>query len=407
LSSPGLSSSYGSTAHPDSSAAPSRREREETNEEDDGGNVSSSASASTSSDSASHHNASHSRSLRAEGKSKDQAKGDCAASRKRKRVFMSVSETSVSSSGSEGNERTIGIAPAGGSDRTVVAARSGGVSNSHPHPVRNLKEREDEQLTTVEGQLRKNPHMSEEEARIAAKREYNRRNAARARSRNKSLLQDLQDKVSKLNRFTEELQRTNDILRAQLELLSKQNETLMAEAAAASSSTSTSSQAPSDVLMPQQALAPQPAPLPNPSAPTAPLQGPPASQAQSLLNAVGLFSQLLQLQSLMNQAQQPQAQASQPPLPIQDQVSAPQAPLTPTIASSAMAVAKHGTTVTPSPTSRPLDGSAYAIAPSVAGIGGAEPPAAMAAEEGWAGQQPGVKTTHHVTPASGPSPPKT
>jgi hypothetical protein len=320
-----------------------RRERDKTNEEDDGDNVSSSASACTSSSVTNH--ASYSGPLISERHGKDQARSDILASRKRKRVFMSVSETSVSSSGSEGNDRTSGMAPSGGVERKT-AARSGGLSNSQPLTLRTTKVKEDDQLTTVEGQLRRNPRMSEEEARLAAKREYNRRNAARARSRNKSLLQELQEKVAKLNRFTEELQRTNDILRAQLELLSKQNETLMAEAAAASSP------APSDTPMPQQV---QPASLPNPSVPPASLQAPP-SQAQSLLNAVGLFSQLLQLQSLMNQAQQPPSQAAQPTLPLQDHVSSPQAPVTPTMAPGA--VAAHGASVTPSPTSRPLDGSA-------------------------------------------------
>lgn len=335
LSSPGLSSS--SSKQSDSSGAPLRRERDETNEEDDGDNVSSSASACTSTSVTNH--AAHARPLISERHDNDHTNGDLLASRKRKRVFMSVSETSVSSSGSEENVRTRGIAPTGGAER-IMAARPGGLSNSHSLSLRSTQEKEDD-LTTVEGQLRRNPHMSEEEARLAAKREYNRRNAARARSRNKSLMQELQEKVSKLNRLTEELQRTNDILRAQLELLSKQNETLMAEAAAASSP------AASDVPSPQQV---QPASLLNSSVPTAPLQAPP-SQAQSLLNAVGLFSQLLQLQSLMNQAQQPQSQASQPPLQVQDQVSTPQVPVTPTMTSSA--VATHGTTVTPSPTSRP------------------------------------------------------
>jgi hypothetical protein len=92
-----------------------RRERDETTEEDDGDNVSSSASDCTSTSVT--NRVSHARPLISERHDNDQAKGDLLASRKRKRVFMSVSETSVSSSGSDVNVRTSGLAPAGGAER--------------------------------------------------------------------------------------------------------------------------------------------------------------------------------------------------------------------------------------------------------------------------------------------------
>lgn len=74
-------------------------------------------------------------------------------------------------------------------------------------------------LCTAEGQMAKNPGMSYEEAKEAAKREYNRRNAARARVRNKDMVKGLQRRVSELTKLTSELQRTNEILRSQLEIL--------------------------------------------------------------------------------------------------------------------------------------------------------------------------------------------
>lgn len=81
--------------------------------------------------------------------------------------------------------------------------------------------------TTAEGQMAINPNMTAKVASTEAKREYNRRNAARARKRNKHLVGDLQEKVHKLTRRAEDLERSNDVLQAQLEVLQSQNRDLL------------------------------------------------------------------------------------------------------------------------------------------------------------------------------------
>jgi hypothetical protein len=82
-------------------------------------------------------------------------------------------------------------------------------------------------LTTPEGQLAMNPKLTSKAAATEAKREYNRRNAARARKRNKHMVGGLQEKVHSLTRRAEELQRSNDVLQAQLEVLQTQNRDLL------------------------------------------------------------------------------------------------------------------------------------------------------------------------------------
>jgi hypothetical protein len=82
-------------------------------------------------------------------------------------------------------------------------------------------------LTTPEGQLAMNPKLTLKAAATEAKREYNRRNAARARKRNKHAVGELQDKVHSLARRAEDLQRSNDVLQAQLEVLQTQNRDLL------------------------------------------------------------------------------------------------------------------------------------------------------------------------------------
>jgi hypothetical protein len=83
-------------------------------------------------------------------------------------------------------------------------------------------------LTTPEGQMAMNPgKLTAKAAATEAKREYNRRNAARARKRNKHMVGDLQEKVHSLTKRTEDLQRSNDVLRAQLEVLQTQNRDLL------------------------------------------------------------------------------------------------------------------------------------------------------------------------------------
>jgi hypothetical protein len=81
--------------------------------------------------------------------------------------------------------------------------------------------------TTTEGQMAMNPNMTLKAACTEAKREYNRRNAARARKRNKNMVGDLQEKVHSLTRRAEDLQRSNDVLQAQLEVLQSQNRDLL------------------------------------------------------------------------------------------------------------------------------------------------------------------------------------
>jgi hypothetical protein len=74
-------------------------------------------------------------------------------------------------------------------------------------------------MATVAGQLARNPSYSTEEAKDAAKREYNRLNAARARVRQKDRLQTLEKDYAKLSELTTRLQRENDILKSQLDVL--------------------------------------------------------------------------------------------------------------------------------------------------------------------------------------------
>jgi hypothetical protein len=82
-------------------------------------------------------------------------------------------------------------------------------------------------LTTPEGQMAMNPKLTAKAAGTEAKREYNRRNAARARKRNKHHVGGLEEKVYSLTKRTEDLQRSNDVLQAQVEVLQRQNQVLL------------------------------------------------------------------------------------------------------------------------------------------------------------------------------------
>lgn len=73
-------------------------------------------------------------------------------------------------------------------------------------------------LTTVEGQLELNPHLTIDQAKDAAKKEYNRRNAARARLRSKHHLTELQEKVAALQDRLEQITKENQHLKAELEV---------------------------------------------------------------------------------------------------------------------------------------------------------------------------------------------
>jgi len=79
-------------------------------------------------------------------------------------------------------------------------------------------------MATVEGQLASDPGLSLEDAKLQAKREYNRQNAARARVRNKEMVEDLQKKVAFLTKRTEDLQRENEVLHAQVKVLQSQQQ---------------------------------------------------------------------------------------------------------------------------------------------------------------------------------------
>lgn len=63
--------------------------------------------------------------------------------------------------------------------------------------------------------------------KLESRRAYNRQCAAKARKRSKDLVEHLQTQVGELTKDKTELKRGNDLMRAQLELLEKQNHTLM------------------------------------------------------------------------------------------------------------------------------------------------------------------------------------
>lgn len=63
--------------------------------------------------------------------------------------------------------------------------------------------------------------------KLEQRRAYNRKCAAKARKRSKDLISHLQGQVEDLTKDKTELQRSNDVMRAQLELLESQNRTLM------------------------------------------------------------------------------------------------------------------------------------------------------------------------------------
>jgi len=72
------------------------------------------------------------------------------------------------------------------------------------------------ELTTPEGQLANNPGISPADAELAARREYNRRNSARARLRGKYALQQLQEACDELEERTEMMEKENEKLRKKI-----------------------------------------------------------------------------------------------------------------------------------------------------------------------------------------------
>ena len=70
--------------------------------------------------------------------------------------------------------------------------------------------------------------LDEDEARrLEARRAYNRQCAAKARKRSKDLIAHLQRQVEELSKDKASLERTNEVMQAQLQLLEQQNRTLM------------------------------------------------------------------------------------------------------------------------------------------------------------------------------------
>ena len=67
----------------------------------------------------------------------------------------------------------------------------------------------------------------EEKKKLEARRAYNRKCAAKARKRSKDLISHLQKQVEELTRDKATLERNNEVMRAQLELLEQQNRILM------------------------------------------------------------------------------------------------------------------------------------------------------------------------------------
>ena len=70
--------------------------------------------------------------------------------------------------------------------------------------------------------------LTEEEAKaLEQRRAYNRKCAAKARKRSKDLIVTLQAQVEELTKEKSELQRNNEVMRAQMDLLEQQNRTLL------------------------------------------------------------------------------------------------------------------------------------------------------------------------------------
>lgn len=70
--------------------------------------------------------------------------------------------------------------------------------------------------------------LDEDEARrLESRRAYNRQCAAKARKRSKDLISHLQQQVEELSKDKASLERTNEVMQAQLQLLEQQNRTLM------------------------------------------------------------------------------------------------------------------------------------------------------------------------------------
>jgi len=166
-----------------------------------------------------------------------------------------------------------------------------------------LKADENASLTTPEGQLAKNPGITAEQACVAAKREYNRRNAMRARKRAKGKMEDLQQQALSLKKDVSKLRETNDQLQAKLATLKEQNRDLIRIGQEQRRDTISSSNKPPSSTLSQSA---PPAQF-RPPAPRAAAAGATSSSLQQLL-----ISALETLQA---------PKAPPPPQPPMDQLS--------------------------------------------------------------------------------------
>ena len=76
--------------------------------------------------------------------------------------------------------------------------------------------------TTMKGQMALNPEMTKDEARIAAKKEYHRLNAAASRRRQKNMVECLKDELLRLTELEKKLEVENQVLKAKTEILEQQ-----------------------------------------------------------------------------------------------------------------------------------------------------------------------------------------
>lgn len=108
------------------------------------------------------------------------------------------------------DENDASVSSHDGDDENADAASRNESSNRFP-------------LTTAEGQMAQNPDYTYPKASLAAKREYNRQNAARARKRAKTLLHTYQEQIQVLTTQLAQLRDQNSYLQATLKSLREEN----------------------------------------------------------------------------------------------------------------------------------------------------------------------------------------
>jgi hypothetical protein len=155
---------------------------------------------------------------------------------------------------------------------------------------------EDPTLTTAQGQMRINPSLTYAQAVAAAKAEYNRRNAARARKRAKTRLLDLQQEIHHLSQHVHTLKVMNETLQSTLRGLKEQSALLVRNQQVMDSTTG-STTTDTSIEPAAAAAAPPVAALPVPS----PAQPPPPAVNPS----ADLLLQFFLASAALYQAQQP------------------------------------------------------------------------------------------------------